>query len=75
MKIDKDKLNALAALPDEELWKTVRGIAKSHGFNLPEEAPPHAEMEKMRAAVFNNSTPAVGEALKLINDYRRRAKK
>lgn len=75
MKIDKEKLAELAAMPDDKLWSTVREIAAAHGFTLPTQPPEHSELEKMRAAVLGGNTPAVGEAIKLINDYRRRAKK
>lgn len=75
MKIDKEKLAELAAMPDDKLWSTVREIAGAHGFTLPSKPPEHDELEKMRAAVLGGNTPAVGEAIKMINDYRRRAKK
>lgn len=70
MKIDSDKLNALAALPDKELWATVTAIAKSHGFTLPEKVPPHESLEKMRAAVTTGK-PNLREAIKIINEYRK----
>ena len=46
MKIDKEKLTALTALPDNELWCEVRKIAKSYGFTLPESTPSECEMQK-----------------------------
>ena len=70
MKIDNEKLAALAALPDDELWKTVLTIAKSHGFNLPEKTPPHAELQKLRSTVTSGK-PNLREAIKVVNEYRR----
>lgn len=70
MKIDNDKLTALAALPDEELWQTVCAIGKSHGFKLPEKTPPHSQLQKMRDAITKDGKPNLREAIKIINDYR-----
>nr|MBQ8890723.1 hypothetical protein [Clostridia bacterium] len=71
MKIDKEKLAAIVALPDEELWRMIREVAASHGFKLPENAPAHTEMEKIRNAVSHGASPNITEALRVINDYRR----
>ena len=72
MKVDKDKLNALLAMSDSDLWREVRAIAKGHGFTLPENAPPPSEMQKLRGAVSGGSTLNLAHAIKIINDYRRR---
>ena len=71
MKIDKEKLAALVALPDDELWQQIRAIAESHGFKLPEKTPSHTEMEKMRSAVNNGARLNLAEAVRVINNYRR----
>ena len=75
MKIDKDKLNSLMALSDKDLWCEIGKIAKSHGFNLPENAPPKSEMEKLRATVSGGTNLNLAHALKIINDYKRKAQK
>ena len=49
MKIDKEKLRAISEKSDAELWQTISGIAKSHGYNLPEKAPGKDEMQKIRS--------------------------
>lgn len=71
MKIDKEKLAALAALPDDQLWATILEIGKSYGFNLPKQAPPHSELEKIRGAVTGGAKPNLSEAIKLVNNYRK----
>lgn len=71
MKIDKEKLQAIISLPDEELWKLIREVASGRGFTLPEKAPPHSELEKIRNAVNHGANPNIAEALRVINDYRR----
>ncbi len=70
MRIDKAQLEAIAALPDDQLWKTVVSMARGYGFSLPEKTPPHEELEKLRAAV-NSPKINVSEALRLLNNYRK----
>lgn len=75
MKIDKEKLDALVAMPDDELWGQIRSIAMSHGIKLPEKTPAHSEMEKMRAAANSGAKLNLAQAVKVINDYRKGEKK
>lgn len=70
MRINKAQLEAIAALPDDKLWATVVNMAKSYGFSLPENTPSHEELEKLRGMV-NSEKINVGEALKLLNNYRK----
>ena len=70
MKFDKDKLNELVSLPDDELWKTVVQIGKSHGFSMPTKTPPHSELEKLRAIARDVSKMNVGLAMKILSKYK-----
>ncbi len=65
-----ERLRALCALGDDELWREVRSIAATHGLRLPEATPPHSEMEKMRAAVSGGGLNLAG-AMRIINEYKR----
>ena len=71
MRFDKDTLNAMIELPDDELWKTVVDIAKTHGFTLPEKTPPHEELERLRNLARDGAKMNVATALKLLNKYKR----
>jgi hypothetical protein len=71
MKIDKNKLAALAALSDEELWKTIRSIGEKNGFSLPEKAPGSSELQKLRSAMTDADRMNTVAALKLLNKYRK----
>ena len=75
MKIDKEKLTALVALPDDKLWAEVKKIAISHGITLPDSPPPHEEMERLRGAVSGGARLNLAQAVRVVNDYRRRGKK
>ena len=71
MKINKERLNALTDMSDEMLWKTVREIATSHGYSLPERAPSHSEMEKLRAAMRVGDKINMADAVKLLKNYKK----
>jgi hypothetical protein len=70
MRLDKDKLNELVALPDDELWKKIVEIGKSHGFSLPAKTPDHTELEKLRGVVRDGGRINVGSAMKILSKYR-----
>ena len=70
MKINREKLDQLMSMNDEKLWEEIRKIAGAHGISLPTGAPPHAELEKMRAAVSKDKL-SLGEAARIINSYKR----
>lgn len=70
MRFDKDKLDELVALPDEELWKKVVQIGKTHGFTLPERTPEHSELEKLRSIARDGSRINMGLAMKMLNKYK-----
>ena len=71
MRFDREKLEALASMPDEKLWAEVVRIADSFGYSLPRETPPHSELEKMRSAARAEKIN-VSEALRLVNQYKRK---
>lgn len=70
MRIDKDKLNELVELSDDELWKKVVEIGSTHGFTLPTKTPAHEELEKLRGIVRDGSRMNMVSAMKLLNKYR-----
>ena len=70
MRFDKEKLEALAALPDDKLWCEVVRIADSLGNSLPKETPPHSELQKMRDAVRSDKIN-IADAMRVVNRLRR----
>ena len=71
MKIDREKISAMCALPDDELWATIVTIGADHGFELPKAPPKHEDMEKLRAAVNGGTKLNLTAALKIIDNYRK----
>lgn len=71
MKFDKEKLAALMALPDEELWRVIKQIADQRGLELPANPPSHSEMERMRGAVGDGGRLNLSDAMRVINTYRK----
>ena len=71
MKLDRDKLENMISLPDEELWGAVVEIGKSHGFTLPTKAPPHEELEKLRSIARDGSRMSLAGALRILSKYRK----
>jgi hypothetical protein len=70
MRFDKEKLAALAAMPDDKLWAEVVKIAEGFGYALPKTTPPHSELEKMRSAVKSERIN-VSEAMRVVNQYKK----
>ena len=70
MRLDKDKLNELVGLSDDELWKKVVEIGRGHGFSLPEKTPAHEELEKLRGIVRDGTKMNIATAMKLLTRYR-----
>ena len=71
MKIDREKIKTLCALPDEELWAQIVTIGAEHGFELPKAPPKHEDMEKLRGAVNSGARFNLTAALKIIDNYRK----
>ena len=75
MKIDKEKLAAFAALPDDKLWAEVVALAASHGFKLSEVPPSADEMKRLRGAIIGGARLNLAEAARIVNEYNKRGKK
>ena len=71
MKLDRETIAKLATADDAALWRTVRRIAGEKGFRLPEATPPHETMDRLRATLSGNGTLSLGEAVRVIAEYRR----
>ena len=66
MKLNREKLNELLALGDEELWREVRGIASAYGFRLPEQTPKKSDLDELRRLAKSERTPSIAEAISIV---------
>ncbi|MBR4771046.1 MAG: hypothetical protein IK090_09015 [Clostridia bacterium] len=71
MKPDRELIEKLKDADDAALWATVRGIALEKGFRLPEATPPQKTMERRRGTLSGNGTLSLGEAARVIAQYRK----
>ena len=62
-------------LPDAELWGEIRKMAGMHGLRLPEGIPPHEELERLRAICNDSSKISMLQAMRIVNNFKRRDKK
>ena len=74
MKINPEKLAALCALPDAEMWSAIRNVASGHGISLPERCPDAKTMSQIRAAAGSGVKINISEALRIINGYKKGGK-
>ncbi len=70
MKINKEKLQSITKLPDEQMWREIVNMGKCYGFNLPEKTPSKTDLMKLREIVGGGKI-SMGEAMKLMNDLKR----
>ena len=69
MRFDKEKLNELINLTDDELWRTIVDIGRGHGFVLPDKTPDHADLEKLRKIAKDGAKMNVGAAMRILSKY------
>ena len=70
MKIDKEKLDSLLRLSDDQLWSEIVRVGAQKGFKIPEKTPPHTELERLRATARDGKINA-SSAMKIIDNYRK----
>ena len=70
MKIDKNKLDALMKLSDDDLWREIVRIGASKGFTLPTKTPAASELQRLRSTVSDGRLN-ISSALKIIDSYRK----
>ena len=74
MKLNKEQLAALLALPDDKLWAEIVRLGGAYGMKLPSTPPPADQMAHLRSAV-NADKLKMSDALKLMNEIKRGGRK
>ena len=72
MQPDPNTVNRLLAQSDEKLWSAIRMIASQNGVSLPATTPPAEDMRCLRDAVAGISDNDVSNAVRIVNEMRRR---
>ena len=70
MQINRDMLAKMATMNDTELWEQIRAVAKNYGYELSNNQPTHAELEKMRSLMRGDVQISPKDAIRLINQYK-----
>lgn len=74
MKLSRQELESIAAMPDDKMWVEVRKIASSFGFELPSDTPPKKDLDKLRELALGNKISPM-EAARLVNYYKKGMRK
>lgn len=72
MKIDPQLIQTLLAMPDDQLWATVRAFASTKKITLSKETPPKETMQALRGAFGNADKFDLGQAVKILSSYRQK---
>ena len=72
MRINKEEIKALCEKSDKELWQGLRAIAAENGYTLPEKTPPHEDLERVRSIISGKEKIGLGEAVRILNSYKKR---
>ena len=72
MKLDRQKLEQLAALPEDALWQEVRRMVGEKGIRLGATAPNHEDMVRLREVFLTSSPLSMVDGARLINEYKKK---
>ena len=72
MKIDKEKLNQIASLPDESLWQIIRALGVSSGIDLSGVSVSREQIAKIRSALSVVTDDDIARAKEIISDSRKK---
>ena len=71
MKLNQDIVKRLQGLDDKALWQEIRKMAQGYGLKLPEATPAASDLCKVREALGVGEI-STAEAMRLVNEYKRR---
>lgn len=72
MKIDKEKLNQIASLPDESLWQIIRALGVSSGIDLSGVNVSREQIAKIRSALGVVTDDDITRAREIISDSKKK---
>ena len=71
MKIDKEKLDRMLNMSDDELWREIKSICDRVKISVPNETPPHDKLESLRE-IAHSGRISFSEAMRMLADYKRK---
>lgn len=71
MKIDKEKLDRMLNMSDDELWREIKSICDRVKISVPNETPPHDKLESLRE-IARSGRISFSEAMRMLADYKRK---
>lgn len=74
MKIDKNTIDRICALPDDKLWGTVRLFASSAGVTVPHRPSSAHEVARLRRTLSSLTEADISRAGELINCFKGKSK-
>ena len=72
MKLDKEKLNQIASLPDESLWQIIRALGVSSGIDLSGVSVSREQIAKIRSALDVVTDDDIARAKEIISDSKQK---
>ena len=75
MKLNKEKLNALASMDDASLWREIYSAAQKFGYALPEKAPDAKSLEKIRSVIIDADKISALDVARLFGSLKEKKKK
>ena len=71
LKIDRERLDKMLALSDDELWGEIRSICDRVKLSVPKETPPHEKLESLRE-IARSGRLSFSDAMRMLKDYKSR---
>ncbi len=75
MKIDHEKMKQLSRLDDRALWDTVVRMGAEHGLHLSADLPEAKDLEKLRQVLCHTEDLRMLDAMRTVNEYRKKYSK
>ena len=73
LKLNKDKLRALGALSDDDLWTEIRTAAQKFGYTLPQDPP--KDIEKIRSAIKESDKLSAMDLARLMSSLKEKGRR
>ena len=70
MKIDKERLDRMLSMSDDELWCEIRGICERVRISVPTKTPPHDKLDRLRE-VARSGKISFSDAMRMLADYKK----